>query len=158
MSYTYPFPMVSIGIDAIVIKEDVDQMEDSVLLIQRKCEPYKGMWALVGVFVEQDEFIIDAVKREVKEEIGLVLANDQPSFFTYVDTPNRDPRQRTISFVYDIYITEEEAKSIVGGDDAENPTWFLVRDIIDHKIQLAFDHQEILDEYFAVSGLCGPQE
>jgi len=42
-----------------------------VLLVKRNNEPNKGRWALPGGLVELGEKVEDAVRREVKEEVGL---------------------------------------------------------------------------------------
>ena len=46
-----------------------------LLLIQRKYDPYKGMWALPGGFIEMAETFLQAAKRELKEETGLICHN-----------------------------------------------------------------------------------
>ena len=42
-----------------------------VLLIKRKNNPFKDMWALVGGALYNDETIDDAMKREILEKVGL---------------------------------------------------------------------------------------
>ena len=53
-------------VDAVILCED-----DSIVLIKRKYDPYKGSWALPGGFVEWGETVESAVVREAKEETGL---------------------------------------------------------------------------------------
>lgn len=147
--YTYPYEMMSCSIDCIVIKENEDPQKDEILLIRRKSEPFKDCWALVGGFIEINEKVEDAFKREVKEEINLDITEDTPyEFINFIDTPNRDPRQRTISFLFDVKVDEETAKPIKAGDDAAEYKFVSIYDVINKKIPLAFDHQEILDKYF----------
>jgi len=43
----------------------------SVLLGQRAIEPYKGMWDIVGGFLESGEHPEDGARREAREETGL---------------------------------------------------------------------------------------
>ena len=154
MSYTYPYQMVSVATDLIVIngKDVFAPSEDSILLIKRGGEPYKGSYALPGGFVEVDELPLDAAKRELMEETNIEVNKEDIVFFKMADKVDRDPRQRTYSYVYDIYVSEEQAKQAVAGDDAAALEWVSVKDVIAHKIPLAFDHQEILDEYFTESG------
>lgn len=45
----------------------------SVLLAQRGQEPGKGSWSLPGGAVELGEKLIDALKREIREEIGIEI-------------------------------------------------------------------------------------
>ncbi len=42
-----------------------------ILLVKRKNEPNRGRWALPGGLVELGETVENAVKREVREEVGL---------------------------------------------------------------------------------------
>jgi len=45
----------------------------SVLLAKRGQEPAKGTWSLPGGAVELGEKVIDALKREIREEIGIEI-------------------------------------------------------------------------------------
>jgi ADP-ribose pyrophosphatase YjhB (NUDIX family) len=45
----------------------------SVLLARRGQEPAKGAWSLPGGAVELGETVIDALKREIREEIGIEI-------------------------------------------------------------------------------------
>ena len=45
----------------------------SVLLAKRGQEPVKGTWSLPGGAVELGEKVIDALKREIREEIGIEI-------------------------------------------------------------------------------------
>ena len=45
----------------------------SVLLAKRGQEPAKGTWSLPGGAVELGEKVIDALKREIREEVGIEI-------------------------------------------------------------------------------------
>jgi len=45
----------------------------SVLLAKRGQEPAKGTWSLPGGAVELGEQVVDALKREIQEEIGIEI-------------------------------------------------------------------------------------
>ena len=64
-SRTYPkYAIASVG--AVVIKNN------SILLIKRGYPPKEGMWAIPGGVIEAGESIVEAAKRELEEETGIV--------------------------------------------------------------------------------------
>ena len=132
--YTYSYPRPAVTVDAILISK-----QNSVLLIERGREPFKGNWALPGGFVDMDEPLEIACQRELEEETGMRIAElKQFKAFGAVD---RDPRHRTISVVF--YAFTEDEIIAQAGDDAANARWFL----LDQLPELAFDHQLILEEF-----------
>ncbi|MFT3738256.1 MAG: NUDIX hydrolase [Breznakibacter sp.] len=134
MSYTYEYPRPALTADAVVVARSGEV--PSVLLVQRARPPYEGMWALPGGFVDMDEDVDEAVKRELKEETGLELDGfEQLHVFGKV---NRDPRHRTVTVAY--YCLVEEPKPVTGMDDAADALWFR----LDCLPPLAFDHAEII--------------
>lgn len=108
-----------------------------IVLIRRKTPPYG--WALPGGFVDYGESLEEAAVREAKEETSLdVTLLDQ--FHTYSD-PKRDPRRHTITTVY-----MARAKGTPkAADDAAAIGIFRKDDLPE---EMAFDHREILRDYF----------
>ena len=151
--YTYNYPRAALTVDAIVfVKERIPSLPDKnikdgilektyVLLIERSREPFKNKWALPGGFIEMDETLETACKRELLEETGLNV--DKMTQFKTYDAIDRDPRHRTISVVY--YTQLDKKHAVTGGDDASRAEWFSVSELP----ELAFDHEQILDEFFA---------
>lgn len=132
--FTYNYPRPAVTVDAILISS-----KRSVLLIERGREPFKGTWALPGGFVDMDESLEAACKRELEEETG-ILIREVKQFKAYGDV-NRDPRHRTISVVF--YAQTETELLPEAGDDAANARWFPLSDLP----VLAFDHARILEEF-----------
>jgi len=56
--------------DAVILNKDENGVH-RVLLIKRKKEPFKGMYAVPGGKVDEGEVFEDAVRREVEEEVGM---------------------------------------------------------------------------------------
>ncbi|WP_372949234.1 NUDIX domain-containing protein [Mariniphaga sp.] len=137
--YNYKYPRPALTVDALVFVKETSTF--SVLLIQRGIEPFKGKWALPGGFVNMDELLETACKRELEEETGLQV--EQMIQFKTFDAIDRDPRHRTISVVFSTQLSEKV--NVSGGDDAAHAKWFSISDLP----EMAFDHREILEEFFS---------
>ena len=129
---------IKLTTDAVVFCTIDEQLK--VLLVKRGSEPYKGQWGLPGGFVEDQEDLIDGMKRELEEETGLKIQNAR-QLKTY-GTPGRDPRGRTVSVVYHALIEQKDSE-VKAGDDAAEAQWFNVHHLPE---VLAFDHAEILQD------------
>lgn len=148
MTYTYPYPRPSVTVDPVILGFDVEEETPvlRVLLIKRGDEPYKGMWAIPGGFVEvsdqgdQGESIDEAARRELEEETGIKVAYLE-QLYTF-GTPGRDPRGRVITVAYLALVRQQDYK-VTAGSDAAEAQWFAVEDALDHG-KLAFDHRDIL--------------
>lgn len=136
--YTYKYPRAALTTDAIVFVKE--EKEIFVLLIERGHEPFKTKWALPGGFIEMDETLEKACKRELQEETGLIV--DKMYQFKTYDAIDRDPRHRTISVIY--YTELDKKQQVKGGDDAARADWFPVSNLP----ELAFDHEQILNDFF----------
>ncbi len=138
MPYTYEFPRPSLTVDCILFGFDEGDLK--VLLIQRGGEPFKGLWAFPGGFldVNDDPGIEVAAKRELEEETGLTNVFME-QLYTFGDM-GRDPRGRTISVAYFALIKLADYK-VLAGSDASNAGWFNIPEVP----ELAFDHAKILE-------------
>lgn len=135
MPYTYEYPRPAVTVDCVIFSQTGDALQ--VMLIRRGQPPFAGLWALPGGFVEMDESLDEAARRELKEETGLEnIPLEQLHTFGAV---NRDPRHRTVSVAYLAQVRQEDVKP-EAGDDASEVGWFNVEDLP----QLAFDHGEII--------------
>lgn len=134
--YTYSYPRPAVTVDAILISN-----KNAVLLIERGREPYKGKWALPGGFIEMDESLEIACQRELLEETG-IRVGDLKQFKAF-GAIGRDPRHRTISVIFYAFTENELVAS--AGDDAAKVQWFPITQLP----ELAFDHQQILDEFIS---------
>jgi 8-oxo-dGTP diphosphatase len=127
---------IKVTVDALVFSNSDGHLQ--LLLIKRKNDPFKGLWAFPGGFVDDDEELETAALRELHEETGMRLpAIKQLHTFGKV---GRDPRFRTVSVVYYTFVHAHDHQ-VRGGDDAAEAQWVTVKDI--H--ELAFDHFEILE-------------
>lgn len=136
--YCYDYPRPALTVDLVAFAGEGPRPR--VLLIRRKHEPFAGRWALPGGFVEIDEPVGNAVRREFVEETGVDLHPDVPLAFLGVwSAPGRDPRGRTISLVHAVRL-DGPPPAPRAGDDAGEAAW---RDS-ESGGELAFDHALIL--------------
>lgn len=135
--YCYEYPRPAVTVDLVVFS--VHAAELRVLLVRRKHDPFAGRWAIPGGFVEIDEPIEAAARRELHEETGLELDAPRVDFLGIFGDPGRDPRGRTISLAHVAPLRGPFPK-VAGGDDAEAAAWVPSKKAVD----LAFDHDRIL--------------
>lgn len=133
-TYCYPHPRPALSVDLVLFRDGSDERE--VLLIQRKGEPFAGMWAFPGGFVDQDEALDAAAARELNEETGIEEVRLE-QFGAFGD-PGRDPRGHTVSIGFTALVAHETVAR--AGDDAAEVRWMPVGEVR----RLAFDHDKIL--------------
>lgn len=116
-----------------------------VLLVLRRRWPYEGYWAIPGGFINMDESLDQAARRELEEETGVQDVYLE-QLYTFGE-PQRDPRTRVISVAY-IAIVPADDHELHVSDESSDVRWFPVRT---RPAQLAFDHDLILN--YALSRL-----
>ena len=127
--YRNPIPTVD-----IIIELD----GGGIILIKRAKEPFG--WAIPGGFVDYGESLEDAARREAREETSLrVELSGQLGAYS---APDRDPRHHTISVVF---LARAQGKP-QARDDALEVGVFTKEEL---PSSLAFDHAQILADYFA---------
>lgn len=137
MQHTYEYPRPAFSCDTVVFSGEAGARK--VLLVRRATEPFAGLWALPGGFVDEGERPVAAARRELAEETGLIWEGPLVPVGTFGD-PGRDPRGWTVSAAYLADLGAEEPL-VVGGDDAAEAAWFPIDEI---PATLAFDHAEIV--------------
>jgi 8-oxo-dGTP diphosphatase len=130
-----------VTVDVLIFRYQKPDIE--IILIQRKNPPFKNLWAIPGGFIEMDETLKNAAIRELYEETSL---QEIPLFpLAYADQPGRDPRGRTISFVFGGILSppfpKPEAK-----DDATALDWFNAEKLP----ELAFDHRYLIKNCYEI--------
>ena len=124
---------IFVTVDVLVINNETDE----ILLIKRLNEPYKDCWALPGGFVDENEDLEQAARRELFEETN--IETDEMTQIGTFGKPYRDPRGHMISVAYQTNLNENQ--KVKAKDDAKEVKWFSIKDLP----ELAFDHLEIIN-------------
>jgi 8-oxo-dGTP diphosphatase len=135
MPFSYEYPRPALTVDCAVF--GLDDGELKVLLIQRDLPPFAGRWALPGGFVNVDEDLEAAARRELEEETSVTRVFLE-QLYTFGDV-DRDPRERVVSVAYYALVKLSDHR-VRAATDARNAAWFALSDLP----TLAFDHDRIL--------------
>lgn len=145
-----PYPPTFVTADAIVIQSG------HVLVIERKMNPGKGLFAVPGGFVDQKEYVFDAAVRELYEETKI----DVPSIIIekscieekMFDYPFRSLRGRTITHAYLFKLDDHKPlPEIKGSDDALRAFWMPFSEFYKNESRFFDDHFHMID-YFIGRG------
>jgi bifunctional NMN adenylyltransferase/nudix hydrolase len=140
-----PYPPIFSTADAVVIQSG------HVLMIRRRAEPGKGLWALPGGYVNAntDKSVEDAAIRELREETQIkvpapVLRGSivRSKVFDAVD---RSPRGRIITHAFHIQLPDGELPRVKGSDDAEKARWVPIAEV--RSEECFEDHFEIISHF-----------
>lgn len=135
MPFTYEYPRPALTVDCVVFGFDGVGLQ--ILLIRRGLAPFLDSWALPGGFVDMEEDLDQAARRELLEETHLkdVFLEQLYTF----GKPERDPRGRVVSVAY-YALVQPDQHPATGDSDASEAAWHPVEELPN----LAFDHVEIL--------------
>lgn len=127
----------NIGIHVICSLFTIDRGQVKVLLIKRKKNPFKDMWALVGGALYNNETIEDGLRREIFEKTG--LQNIDLYFSNIDDAVDRSPLKRMIAINY-IGVVDKDNAILKDTEKTSDSMWFL----LDGIEALAYNHLSVL--------------
>ena len=133
------FPAFAVTVDVVILTMSKGMLH--VLLVCRGEEPFEGMWAIPGGFKRPTETLDEAAKRELAEETGVDAASLLTQYGAYGD-PERDPRMSVVTVAYLAVLRDVGA--VVAGTDAAAAALIPVSEVLNGKIDLAFDHLRIV--------------
>ncbi len=141
-----PFPPTFVTADAIVV------CSGHVLVIERKINPGKGLFAIPGGFVRQNEFLENASVRELREETGLKLHTGYITDSHVFDYPTRSERGRTITHGFYFKLPDGALPTVKGGDDAKRAFWMPIFDAMKNEEKFFEDHLHIINYFVGAQG------
>jgi bifunctional NMN adenylyltransferase/nudix hydrolase len=139
-----PYPVKHSTVDVVV------EQSGHVLLVKRRSEPGKGLWALPGGHLNEYEKQLDGAIRELREETKIkvpeaVLRGSIHNQHTF-DDPYRSTLGRVITQAYHIKLADDTTlPKVKGSDDAEKARWVPISEL--HEEDFFDDHYFII-QYF----------
>jgi bifunctional NMN adenylyltransferase/nudix hydrolase len=139
------YPPIFVTADAVVIQSG------HVLMIKRRAEPGKGLWALPGGYVNAntDRNVEDAAIRELREEtlikVPAPVLRGSIVRSKVFDAIDRSPRGRIITHAFYIQLPDGELPKVKGSDDAEKARWVPIAEV--RSEECFEDHYEIIQHF-----------
>ena len=139
------YPPIFSTADAVVI------CSGHVLMIRRRAEPGKGLWALPGGYVNArtDKSVEDAAIRELREEtmikVPAPVLRGSIRRSKVFDAVDRSPRGRIITHAFHIELPDGELPKVKGNDDAEKARWVPIAEV--RSEECFEDHYEIIQHF-----------
>ena len=143
-----PYPVTFVTADIVFY------CSGHVLMVKRKMNPGKGLLALPGGFIAQNEPIIESAARELKEETKIEYnryqIKEMISQSHVFDAPERSLRGRTVTHAFFIQKERKTLPEVKGGDDAEHAMWIPVQQLKMLEEEIFEDHLHIIDYFLHV--------
>ena len=139
-----PYPVKHATVDSVV------EQSGHILLVKRKAEPGKGLWALPGGHLNEFEKQLDGAIRELREETKIkvpeaVLRGSIRDHETF-DDPYRSTLGRVITKAYHFKLADEVTlPKVKGADDAEKAKWVPINELREEDF---FDDHYFIIQYF----------
>jgi len=142
-----PYPVKHMTVDAVV------EQSGHVLLVKRKAEPGKGLWAIPGGHLEMGETTMNGAIRELYEETkikvpksvlrGSIVAKE------LFDDPHRSTIGRVITHAFHFKLADDVVlPKVKGADDAEKAKWVPISEL--REDQFFDDHFHIISYFLGL--------
>ncbi len=110
---------------------------------------FPGQWAVPGGGIEPGERMVDALRREVREEVGLEVEAIKPLFFKDGEYPKLYPdgSQQDIYMIFLLFSCLASSSEVRVGDEFEEFAWVKPDDL------LGYDLNEQARDTFTTLGI-----
>lgn len=122
-----------LAVDGIILKNA------QILLVKRAIYPFVGSYELPGGHVEYGETVENAIKREMKEELGISVKIKK--LIGVYSNLKRDPRYHTVAIVY---LLKKGKGKIRLSKEASEFKFFPLQGL---PRKIGFDHRKIINDF-----------
>lgn len=138
-----PFPPTFNTTDAVVV------CSGHVLLVRRRGAPGRGLLALPGGFLKENEELIDGCIRELKEETSIRIPDAELKARVEMEktfgSPGRSLRGRLFTHAYLINLGSGKLPQVKGDDDADKAFWLPFREVMQRENEFFDDHWHMVN-------------
>ncbi len=155
-----PFPPIFVTVDTVVT------CAGHVLVVRRGGNPGKGLLALPGGFVRENERVRPAALRELKEEtrikVDKLILDSSIVDSDVFDYPGRSLRGRTITHAFHVKLRGSRTShashtgtlssvlpEVKGGDDATGAFWLPMMEVVRRADEFFEDHIHIINRFIS---------
>ena len=142
-----PYPVKHATVDSVV------EQSGHILLVKRRSEPGKGLWALPGGHLNEYEKQLDGAIRELREETKIkvpeaVLRGSIRDHETF-DDPYRSTLGRVITKAYHFKLPDDVTlPKVKGADDAIRAKWIPISEL--REDQMFDDHYHVVSFFLGL--------
>ena len=144
----FVLPEIAVTADVVLFASGPGQLQ--ILLVERRFDPFRGSLALPGGFVDEDEGLEEAARRELFEETGVELPPGSLRQLGAYGAPGRDPRMRVVTVAF--WASVGQSPDPKEGSDAAAARMVPLADVMANPAKLAFDHHRIIEDARSQAG------
>lgn len=140
---------LSRSVAVAVLVTCTDHKGDTHVLISKRgigTPDFQGYWNIVCGYLDYNETLIDAARREVYEETGVFIPEDSNIHLTGINDSIEGKQNVTIQFRVDLHQDELPSTSILNAEEneVEDILWIPYDKHSINHFKFAFNHMELL--------------
>ena len=122
----------------IIVVGVIQNTEDEYLICRKPKNRgvFPGQWALPGGGIEPSEHMQDALRREIKEEVGIEIFDIRPLFFKDGQYPKQYPdgSRENVYMIFLVFSCRAGSKEVAVGEEFEAYAWVRKEDLVDYEL------------------------
>ena len=122
----------------VIVVGVIQNLRDEYLICRKPTSRgvFPGQWALPGGGIEPGEHMEDALRREIREEVGLEISNIRPLLFKDGQYAKLFPdgSSRLIYMIFLVFTCRSSSENVAVGDEFETFAWVKRENLADYDL------------------------
>lgn len=107
----------------------IKNSDDKILLVQRShSASFSEHWQLVEGKIEENESPVEAIKREITEEIGVNVKNSEVKSVSYTQLQVKEIKYLAIRVIFEVKVDSNE---IILSNEHQAFAWYSITEVLD---------------------------